>query len=188
MVLVLAVLYFLASRLAYVFWVGKALLDQERRQRFTREGGIEAGWLRFRRTASWIMNNDGVAFVALCLLTRNTFSLSWPRGVTLAIAGALIAAGVGIKVWAAARLGGKAYYWHDFFDPNDSIEVNPPGPYRYLNNPMYTLGYLQTYGLALLFASLPGFIMSGFAQLAILGFHHVVEAPHFEALTRRARR
>ena len=187
MVLVLAVLYFLASRLAYVFWVGKALLDQERRQRFTREGGIEAGWLRFRRTASWIMNNDGVAFVALCLLTRNTLNLAWPRGVTLTIAGALIAAGVGIKVWAAARLGGRAYYWHDFFDPNDSIEVNPPGPYRYLNNPMYTLGYLQTYGLALLLGSLPGLIMSGFAQLAILGFHKVVEAPHFEALTRRSR-
>ena len=188
MVLLLALLYFLASRLAYVFWVGKALLDQERRQRFTQDGDIEAGWLRFRRTATRIMNNDGVAFVALCLLTRNTLSLSWPRGLTLGIAGALIAAGVGIKVWAAARLGGKAYYWHNFFDPTDSVEVNPPGPYRYLNNPMYTLGYLQTYGLALLFASWPGLLMSGFAQMAILGFHRVVEAPHFEALLRRTGR
>jgi protein-S-isoprenylcysteine O-methyltransferase Ste14 len=187
MVPALAVLSFLASRLAYVFWVGKALLDEERRQRFTRDGGVEAGWRRFRRTASWIMNNDGVAFVLLCLLTRNTLSPGWPRGVTLAMAGALIATGVGIKVWAASRLGGKAYYWHNFFDPSDSLEVNPPGPYRYLKNPMYTLGYLQTYGLALLFASLPGLLLSGFAQLAILGFHRLVEAPHFEALTRRAR-
>lgn len=188
MAVALAVAYFAASRLAYVFWVGKALLDQERHRRFTREAGVEPGWLRFRRIASWIMNNDGVAFVVLCLVTRNTMHPGLPRAVVVTAALLCIATGVGIKVWAAARLGGKAYYWHNFFDPSDSIEVNPPGPYRYLNNPMYTLGYLQTYGLALLLASLPGLLMSGFAQLSILGFHRVVEAPHFAALLRRTGR
>jgi hypothetical protein len=52
---------------------------------------------------------------------------------------------------------------------------------------MYTLGYLQTYGLALVFASLPGLIASAFAQSAVLVFNHVVERPHYVALLRQAR-
>src|SRR2546427_7137887 len=30
------------------------------------------------------------------------------------------------------------------------------GPYRYMRNPMYTVGYLQTYGFALVTRSWPG--------------------------------
>ncbi|HSE53684.1 MAG TPA: methyltransferase, partial [Gemmatimonadales bacterium] len=75
---------------------------------------------------------------------------------------------------------------HNFFDPSDSLEVNPPGPYRYLKNPMYTLGYLQTYGLAIMFGSLPALIASGFDQVAVLVFNHVVERPHYARLLRRA--
>src|SRR5256885_843703 len=38
------------------------------------------------------------------------------------------------------------------------------GPYRFLRNPMYTVGYLQTYGLALLVGSRFGLIMALFDQ------------------------
>ena len=49
---------------------------------------------------------------------------------------------------------------------------------------MYTIGYLQTYGLALMLRSLPGLIASVFAQVAILAFHVLVENPHFRRLHR----
>ena len=42
---------------------------------------------------------------------------------------------------------------------------------------MYTLGYLQTYGLAVMFGSLPALIASGFDQVAVLIFNHVVGGP-----------
>ena len=95
-------------------------------------------------------------------------------------------AGAGIKLWAAASLGGKAYYWYNFFDPEAPVAARAPGPYRFIRNPMYTLGYLQTYGLAILFGSLPALIASGFDQVAVLVFNHVVERPHYARLLRRA--
>lgn len=179
--------YFIASRLAYVVWVGWALRQQDRSLRFTRDAGVEAGFVRFRRVASTLMNNDGVSFVVLVLVTRNTLSIGLPRWEVLIAGGLMVVAGVGIKLWAASSLGAKAYYWHNFFAPDDPIPSEPPGPYRYVKNPMYTLGYLQTYGLALLFASLPGLIASGFAQAAVLVFNYLVERPHYAELMRQTR-
>lgn len=182
----LALGYHLFSRLAYVAGVGGMLRRQEREQWFTRDAGVEAGYRRFRRIASIIMNNDGISFVVLALATRHTLVLDLPRAAVIGSGVVLALVGIGVKVWAARRLGSLAYYWYDFFAPDVSIEVNPPGPYRYLKNPMYTVGYLQTYGLALILGSWPALLMSAFDQAAILLFYRVVEKPHFARLIRRA--
>ena len=52
---------------------------------------------------------------------------------------------------------------------------------------MYTVGYLQTYGLALLVGSRFGLITALFDQVAILAFYRLVERPHFTALDSGAR-
>jgi hypothetical protein len=49
---------------------------------------------------------------------------------------------------------------------------------------MYTIGYLPTYGFALLMRSLPGMIAAVFAHATILAFYLLVEKPHFERLHR----
>lgn len=180
--------YHLASRLAYVVGVGALLVRQERHQLFTRRDGVEAGFRRFRRIAATLMNNDAVSFVLLCVVTRRTLRLALPPAVLLAAGVALIVVGVSIKLWAAARLGSAAYHWQDFFVSGGPVAPDPPGPYRFLKNPMYTLGYLQAYGLALVCGSLPGLIAAAFDQAAILIFHHLVEKPHFDMLVRTARR
>ena len=181
----LALGYHVLSRLAYAVGVGAALRRQEREQIFTRLHGVEAGFRRFRWLASAVMNNDAVSFVVLCLATRNTL---WPNlEPLLRIAGAvtLIALGIGIKAWAARNLGGEAYYWHNFFTDDDPVPTKPSGPYRYLKNPMYTVGYAHAYGAALLLASRLGLLAAVFDQVAILMFYVWVEQPHFERLIRR---
>src|SRR5437588_10117553 len=47
---------------------------------------------------------------------------------------------------------------------------------------MYTVGYLQTYGVALLVASLPGLVAAVFSQGAIVAFYRLVERPHYQRL------
>jgi len=180
--------YHLASRLAYVFGVGAALTQQQRHQFFTRRDGVEAGFRRFRRVAATLMNNDGVSFVLLCVVTRQTIGPAVP--VTVLVMGGVlfVALGVSIKLWAAMRLGYGAYYWHNFFAATDPVVPEPPGPYRFLKNPMYSLGYLHVYGVALFFASLPGLIAAVFDQAAILVFYRIVEKPHFDLLTKTATR
>ncbi len=182
---IFAISYHLASRLAYVVGVGVALARQERHQSFTRRHGVEAGFLRFRRWAAFLMNNDAVSFVLLCVVTRQTIPAGFRSPMILVAAVLLILLGISVKLWAAARLGSGAYYWHNFFIPGDVVTPDPPGPYRFLKNPMYTVGYLHAYGLALAFGSLPALIAAAFDQAAILVFHQWVEKPHYERLTRR---
>jgi protein-S-isoprenylcysteine O-methyltransferase Ste14 len=183
----LALGYHLASRLAYVVGVGVALTRQDRRQVFTRRDGIEAGFRRFRRGAAIVMNNDAVSFIVLCIVTRSTLHIALSRTVLIATGVIFVLIGLTLKLWAAALVGSANYYWRNFFAPSD-FEPVPTGPYRFLKNPMYTLGYLPTYGLALVLGSWPGLCAAAFDQAGILVFYHWVEKPHFEQVIRAASR
>jgi len=169
--------YAILSRLAYVMYVGFALRREELY-------GPSGNFRRFRRRAAFVMNNDAVAFVVLCLATRNTFRLPIPVPASIAVGAALAIIGVGTKLWAARTLGSAAYYWQNFFEPELAGGPVSSGPYRFVSNPMYTIGYLQTYGLALMVRSLPALFASVFAQAAILTFYLLVEKPHFQRLHR----
>ncbi|HEV8263771.1 MAG TPA: methyltransferase [Gemmatimonadales bacterium] len=181
-----ALAYYVASRLTYVLFIGVALRRQERDEVYTRRHGVEGGFRRFRRIASLVMANDVLAFALLCLLTRETLALGVSGAVLIAVGGALILVGIAVKVWAARTLGARAYYWYNFFatGPRES-SVRLAGPYRFLANPMYTIGYLQAYGFALITESLPGLVAAAFAQAAILAFYYAVERPHFRRLVRQ---
>ena len=171
--------YHLASRLAYVLYVGLTLHRQDRTAYLTRRYGAEAGFRRFRRAAAFVMANDAVSFGVLCFVSVNTLHVGVPRGLEIAVGAGLALIGIATKVWAAATLG-DGYYWHNFFTPADRIVPKAAGPYRWLKNPMYTVGYLPVYGLALATASVFGLGAALFDQCAILTFYHLVEKPHFE--------
>ncbi len=177
--------YHIASRLAYVLYAGFALKQQDKRGHFARRYGAEEGFRRFRRVVSSLMYNDGLSFVLLCLVTWNTLELERPRAWTIVAGAVLVVLGSSVKLWAAATLGAKAYYWHSFFVQANVVAPNTSGPYRFLKNPMYTVGYLQAYGLALVTGSLTGLAAALFDQAAILAFHRSVEKPHFERLSAR---
>lgn len=174
--------YAMLSRLAYVVFVGWTLRREERAQYYATRHGAVDGFRLFRRRAMWVMNHDGFAFVLLCVVTRNSWSLPFSSIATLVVGVALALTGIGIKVWAARTLGSDAYYWHNFFAPDAAVGPVSSGPYRFISSPMYTIGYLHTYGLALMLRSFPGIIAAGFSQAAILAFYFIVERPHFRRL------
>lgn len=179
----IALAYHLASRLAYVLYIGIGLARHERRAASTGRYGGEEAFRLFRRGAGLFMYNDALSFVVLCGVTRGSLTLGIPRGVAITAGVILAIVGVGTKVWARATVGAGAYYWRDFFFPVDRPAVSS-GPYALLRNPMYTVGYLQTYGLALLTASLPGLIAAAIDQAGILLFYRLVERPHVERIHR----
>ena len=146
------------------------------------EGAGPEAFRRFRRRAAWVMNHDGFAFVLLCVVARNTWTVPISPIATLTIGGILAIVGAGTKLWAARTLGADAYYWHNFFEPDAAIGPVASGPYRFISSPMYTVGYLHTYGLALMLRSFPGFLAAVFSQVAILAFYFIVERPHFRRL------
>lgn len=172
-----SVAYAVISRLAYVVLVGLALRREER-------FGPIMEFRRFRRLAAFLMNNDALAFILLCFVTRHTLILSVSETLSIAVGTVLVIVGIGTKWWAARTLGSDAYYWRNFFDPAAGPGPVSTGPYRFASNPMYTIGYLQTYGLALILRSFPGLLMSLFSQAGILAFYFLVEKPHFQRLHR----
>ena len=176
--------YAILSRMAYVLFVGYVLRREEREGFYAQRFGRVLGFRRFRQRATIVMYNDALAFILLCLVTRNTWTLPLSRAVTVAVGAVLVIVGLGTKLWAARTLGSAAYYWHNFFDPAEAVGPVSSGPYRFFSSPMYTIGYLQTYGLALMLRSLPGLITAAFLQAAILVFYFVVEKPHFQRLHR----
>ena len=178
------IVYAILSRMAYVLFVGTVLRREDRTEMYTKRFGRAEAFRRFRRTASVIMNHDAFAFVLLCLVTRNTWALPVSSLVSFAVGAVLVILGLGTKLWAARTLGGDAYYWHNFFDPDEAIGPVSSGPYRFISSPMYTIGYLQTYGLALILRSYPGVLVAGFLQVSILIFYFLIEKPHFQKLHR----
>jgi phosphatidylethanolamine N-methyltransferase len=179
----IAASFHLASRLAYVVGVGVLLTLQDRRQALTRDDGPVLAFRKFSRLAQTLMIVDCVSFILLCAYTSRSLHVHVPTALLIVAGVALVAVGAWIKTWAAIRIGFRACYWHNFFFPCDPrAQLDPPGPYRFLKNPMYTVGYAYTYGLALLFGSLPALLFAAFDQFAILAFYQIVEKPHYEQL------
>jgi len=173
-----AIAWFAASRLAYVVYVAVSLRAATR----ARESGVgrsDAAWARFRRVSSILMDNDAIAFGALCIVTRGADILPGPPWIEVAAGAALFALGVGVKLWANATLPPGSYHWRSFFDPSAaSGELTNAGPYRWLRHPMYTVGYAHAYGFALALGSIEGLFAAAGAQAAILLLNAVVERPH----------
>jgi protein-S-isoprenylcysteine O-methyltransferase Ste14 len=94
---------------------------------------------------------------------------------------AFLAVGMSVKLWATWIAGLDAYYYRDMFqDRRAASGFVARGPYRILNNPMYGLGNLHTYGIALLAGSTPGLLAAAVCHLSIYAFYWSAEAPFVE--------
>lgn len=173
--------WYLASRIAYVGYLSAALLRTSRSAAPADPAAQEAAWLRFRRRVSWVMDNDAAAFVALTLVTRGLPPVDAPTWLTLAGGALLGFVGLGVKAWATASLRPGAYYWRNFFLPAERAHVSLAGPYRWLSDPMYSVGYAPLYGLALFVRSGPGLVAAAVAQATMLLWVARVERRVFDA-------
>ncbi|HVR87076.1 MAG TPA: PEMT/PEM2 methyltransferase family protein [Planctomycetota bacterium] len=178
----LALVYFTVARLSYVLYVSFELRAQSLRLGVEPRDSAEARHADFHRRVLRLQNLDGIAFGSLCIATRSTISWDGWEWAFMSAGALLIAVGVGTKAWAVRCLGLSSYTWHDFFVPKERFEPCRTGPYRFFTDPMYTLGYLQTYGIALACGSWYGLAASLFSQASILIVNEQVEKPHFRRL------
>jgi protein-S-isoprenylcysteine O-methyltransferase Ste14 len=100
-----------------------------------------------------------------------------PAPLVLAAGVALFVVGLVVKLWATLTVGVDVYYFRDMFLGRPVAPICDGGPYRFLRNPMYSVGQLQGYGYALLYGSLPGFVAAGAGHLLIYAFYVMAERP-----------
>jgi protein-S-isoprenylcysteine O-methyltransferase Ste14 len=181
-----AIAWYAASRFAYVVFAGISLSVETDRRALSRVVGGEAAWRTFRDRVSWLMDNDAAAFLALAIVTASTLGdVGIPSLVLTLVGVALVVLGLGIKLWATMSLPPGAYHWRDFF-VRDEARDSARGPYRFLADPMYTLGYAHVYGVALLLRSVPGLIAAVAGQALMLLLNVLVEQRADRAVSRDA--
>jgi protein-S-isoprenylcysteine O-methyltransferase Ste14 len=85
---------------------------------------------------------------------------------------ALFVTGFLVKIWAAKIVSIDIYYWKDMFLGRKISNFVVTGPYKYFSNPMYGVGQLQAYAIAIWYGSAYGLIIAFLNQLLIFLFYY----------------
>jgi protein-S-isoprenylcysteine O-methyltransferase Ste14 len=93
----------------------------------------------------------------------------------------LVAVGVAITLSATLVVGLDAYHYRDLFTGSRSSRVECSGPYALCQNPMYTLGPLAGYGLALMALSPIALLAAGLNQALLFAFNALIEQPRLRS-------
>ena len=92
-----------------------------------------------------------------------------------------VSIGLFCKLGAAYATGVDIYYARDMFLKEKVGDFQVTYLYKYFKNPMYGIGHLHSYGLALLSDSYLAFALSVFNQIAIFTFYYWLEKPFVES-------
>ncbi len=179
-----ALIYF---TIAWIFYyVGNTfILKTKFRFLIIKKYGEEKAYRIYEVIVGLMFANQALAFGALV----EERWLRWPQFVhhnILDEAGLLlIGAGFIIKIWATAIIGLDTYYFKDMFLSKASGSFAESGPYKLFNNPIYGVGNLQLYGLALFHFSVAGLAAAVIYQLSIYMFYYFAERPAIRRIYER---
>jgi protein-S-isoprenylcysteine O-methyltransferase Ste14 len=97
------------------------------------------------------------------------------------VGAALCAVGITVKVWATIVAGVDIYYYRDMFLGRPVSEFVVRGPYRVLRSPMYGVGQLHAYGVAVLMSrSWSGLLAAAVCHALIYAFYFTAELPFIQ--------
>ncbi len=139
--------------------------------------GEERAFRAYETVAGLMFLNQGLGVGCMAALHIPGWERAVPEPLVLAAGVALFAVGLAVKLWATLTVGVDVYYFRDMFLGRPLTAACDSGPYRFLHNPMYSVGQLQGYGYALLDGSIPGVIAAASGHLLIYAFYAVAERP-----------
>jgi protein-S-isoprenylcysteine O-methyltransferase Ste14 len=171
----LAYSYFCLSALLYIGFIYATLSKEGLRHYFVAKWGEHEGYLRYEAILAFLFFHNATSLGHLSMVTASpTHSLNptmfWYWSIAL-----LFIAGSVIKLWSARVVGVDIYYWKDMFLGRKISEFVVSGPYKYLSNPMYGLGQLPAYAIALGNGSSTGLLAAFINQVLVFSFYFLVE-------------
>jgi protein-S-isoprenylcysteine O-methyltransferase Ste14 len=142
--------------------------------------GPERGQTMYAAVLDLLLFAQRLSFVALVCAAAHA-----PGGVVgaalVAFGLPLVAVGVAASLWATLVVGLDAYHYRDLFTGSRSARLECDGPYALCRNPMYTLGPLAGYGLALMALSPIALVAAGLNQALLFAFNELIEQPRLRA-------
>ena len=149
--------------------------------------GEERAFRAYETVAGLMFLNQGLGVGCMAALHLPAWEQAVPASFVIAAGVALYVVGLTVKLWATLTVGVDTYYFRDMFLGRPLTMACNSGPYRFLSNPMYSVGQLQGYGYALLYGSLPGVVAAGAGHLLIYAFYAVAERPFVRSTYTAAR-
>jgi protein-S-isoprenylcysteine O-methyltransferase Ste14 len=131
----------------------------------------------YETLAGLMFLNQGLGVGCMAALHIPEWERAVPAPAVLAAGVTLFAVGLLVKLWATLTVGVDVYFFRDMFLGRPLTAACDSGPYRFLHNPMYSVGQLQGYGYALLNGSIPGVAAAASGHLLIYAFYAVAERP-----------
>ncbi len=162
-----------------IFYYGgnAALLTSNLPARVIARLGEKRAFRAYETLAGLMFLNQGLGVGCMAALHVPRWEEVVPPPLVLGAGLALFATGLVVKLWATLTVGVDVYFFRDMFLGRPLPAACDGGPYRFLRNPMYSVGQLQGYGYALLYGSLPGVVAAAAGHLLIYAFYIVAERP-----------
>lgn len=171
-----AIAFYVFSTAAYIGFLYMVLPENGLRHWFMKRfGGEKRGYLAYEAAVAFLFFISGTAIGYISVAFDHTIPFTVDYAVIRPVSLLLFVVGWVVKIWAAKVVGVDIYYWKDMFYGRRISGFVAEGPYKYINNPMYGLGQLQTYATALWYLSLHGLIAALVYQMAIFSFYHLQE-------------
>ena len=175
--------YFVLTLVAY--YGGNAVILCSRiPARAVARWGEEGAFRRYETVAGLMFLNQGLGVGCLSALHLPRWEGTVPVPVLFGLGVALFGAGVIVKLWATLTVGVDIYFFRDMFLRRALAPASFDGPYRFLRNPMYSLGQLQGYGYALMYLSFPGVLAAAAGQILVYVFYYAAERPFVRRVYR----
>lgn len=179
-------------RMLYFFYIGGVLRRQSRRH-ITEP--LDEEWNIFKERAEFVLNADTLTFLLVIFITfligespyqfDPELVLLVPNWMVQGVGVLFLIVGGIIKTNAYLTIGDKGWYWYNFFCPPEHGDYELKGVYQFLENPMYGLGYLPLFGVALVFLSTPGLLLAIFDWIVVWLFYFLYERPYTQRIIEK---
>jgi len=172
----IGVIYFLVSEVLYLGFIFLVLSEHGYRHWFIKRwGNQEEGYLSFEAVLGILFFHNTASLGFIAATTHGSLFNFVDREILQIILIVMILAGFFIKIWSAKVVSIDIYYWKDMFLGKKITEFVETGPYKFLSNPMYGIGQLQAYALAIWYGSEIGLLAALINQVLIFSFYFTVE-------------
>jgi protein-S-isoprenylcysteine O-methyltransferase Ste14 len=138
--------------------------------------GVAQGFMTYATALDLLVFVQRLSFVALVCTTARAPG-GFFGGVLVALGLLTAPMGAVATIWATRVVGLDAYHYRDLFTGSLNASVVKRGPYMLCRDPMYVLGPLAGYGLALFALSPLALFAAGLNQALLLVFNETVEQP-----------
>jgi protein-S-isoprenylcysteine O-methyltransferase Ste14 len=172
----LAVFYFIISEILYIGFIIFVLPENGLRHLFLSKCHNENdAYLTYEAILGFLFFHNAVSIGYIASSSPGILFNFLNKDLLLLIVMLMFISGLVVKISAANAVSIEIYYWKDMFLGRKISDFVISGPYRYLKNPMYGIGQLQGYAIAIWYGSEYGLIAAFLNQFLLFTFYFLIE-------------